>query len=263
MSMQVKILEKTPRLLKLQLQPQAIFYWLFGGLFIAGGILLIVTFGKFTTFTCNRIISNSASCKLISKSLLKSQTQSWSLSEVKETKLDTSITNEWGSYPLLLLTNNGVFTIDLINADRTQKENYAIQINNFLKNSQATTVNIHEDSRLWTYPLGLLLIAGGAVCIVYMQMNGKIVCILDKTLGKATINREGWFSKDVTEVKLREILGINMEAANVESATSYYVTFNLENRDDIYLTSGPMFTANSGTQTIEVIASFLQLEIND
>ncbi|WP_066381615.1 hypothetical protein [Anabaena sp. CA = ATCC 33047] len=260
--MQVRILEKTPTFLKLQFKPQAIFYWLFGGIFAAGGIFFIATLGKVTTFTCNRIENQPASCQLISNSFLKSQTHTWNLLEIKGAKLDTSTTDEWGSYPFLLLTNQGSFPINLINADRTKKETYATQINDFLKNSPATTLTIQEDSRFWTYPLGLLLIAAGGGCIIYMQMNAKIVCSFDKVLGKATINRQGWFSQAVTEVKLKEILGINIDAATVGRGTNYYVLLNLDNEEQIYLASGPMFTAKSAAQTVEAIASFLKLQTN-
>ncbi|WP_392479358.1 hypothetical protein [Nostoc sp. C110] len=259
--MKLKILEQTSTLLKLQLKPAAILYWFFGGLFVAGGILLITTLAKTTTFTCNRVEPTQESCQLITKSILKSQVKTWNLKEVIGAKLDTS-TTAGNSYPLVLVTSNGSIPIDLVNANSTQKESKAAQINAYLKNSREAKLAIHEDSRLWTYPLGLFLIASGAVCIIYMLMNGTIICIFDKTLDKATIKREGWFGKEVVEAKLSEISGLNMDAVAIDtvtgtSSTSYNIVLNLVSDKNIYLAAGPMFTAKSAEQTLNAIANFL------
>ncbi|NEU80935.1 hypothetical protein [Nostoc sp. UIC 10630] len=259
--MKLKILEQTSTLLKLQLKPAAILYWFFGGFFIAGGVLLITTLAKTTTFTCNRVEPTQESCQLITKSILKSQVKTWNLKEVIGAKLDTS-TTAGNSYPLVLVTSNGSIPIDLVNANSTQKESKAAQINAYLKNSREAKLAIHEDSRLWTYPLGLFLIASGAVCIIYMLMNGTIICIFDKTLDKATIKREGWFGKEVVEAKLSEISGLNMDAVAIDtvtgtSSTSYNIVLNLVSDKNIYLAAGPMFTAKSAEQTLNAIASFL------
>lgn len=263
--MRLKILEQTPTLLKLQLKPAAILYWFFGGLFVAGGVLLITTLAKTTTFTCNRVEPTQESCQLITKSILKSQVKNWKLKEVLSAKLDTSTTDSGNSYPLVLLTSDGSIPIDLVNADSTQKESKARQINAFLKNTREPKLTIHEDSRLWTYPLGLFLIASGAVCIIYMLMNNIIICIFDKTLDKATIKREGWFSKEVVEAKLSEISGLNMDAVAINTVTgtsssSYNIVLNLVSDKNIYLAAGPMFTAKSAEQTLDAIATFLKLD---
>ncbi|MEH1842486.1 MAG: hypothetical protein V7L20_28085 [Nostoc sp.] len=262
--MRLKILEQTPTLLKLRLKPAAILYWLFGGLFVAGGVLLITTLAKTTTFTCNRVEPTQENCQLITNSILNSQVKNWNLKEVLGAKVDTSKT-AGNSYPLVLLTRNGSVIIDLVNADSTHKESNARQINAFLKNSRESKLIIHEDSRLWTYPLGLFLIASGAVCIIYMLMNNIIICIFDKTLDKATIKREGWFGKEVIEAKLSEISGLNMNAVAIDtvtgtSSTIYNIVLNLASKKNIYLAAGPMFTAKSAEQTIEAIASFLKLD---
>ena len=259
--MRLKILEQTPTLLKLQLKPAAILYWLFSGLFVAGGILLITTLTKTTTFTCNRVEPTQENCQLITNSILKSQIKTWNLKEVLAAKLDTS-TTAGNSYPLLLLTRDGSIPIDLVNADSTHKESKAKQINAFLKNSQEPKLTIHEDTRLWTYPLGFLLIASGAVCIIYLLMNNIIICVFDKTLDKATIERKGWLGQEVIETKLSEISGLNMDAVAIDtvtgtSSTSYNIVLNLVYDKSIYLAAGPMFTAKSAEQTIKAIASFL------
>ncbi|MEH2167290.1 MAG: hypothetical protein V7K41_11565 [Nostoc sp.] len=260
--MRLKILEQTPTLLKLQLKPAAILYWLFGGLFVVGGVLLITTLAKTTTFTCNRVESTQASCQLITKSILKSQVKTWNLKDVLGAKLDTS-TTAGNSYPLLLITRDGSIPIDLVNADSTHKESKARQINAFLKNSQEPKLIIHEDTRFWTYPLGFFLIASGAVCIIYLLMNNIIICIFDKTLDKATIERKGWLGQEVIEAKLSEISGLNMDAVAIDTVTgtssnSYNIVLNLVSDKNIYLAAGPMFTAKSAEQTIEAIASFLK-----
>ncbi|MEH2104953.1 hypothetical protein [Nostoc sp.] len=262
--MRLKILEQTPTLLKLRLKPAVILYWLFGGLFVAGGVLLIATLAKTTTFTCNRVEPTQESCQLITKSIVKSQFKTWNLKEVLGAKLDTS-TTAGNSYPLVLLTSDGSVPIDLVNADSTHKESKARQINAFLKNSREPKLTIHEDSRLWTYPLGLFLIASGAVCIIYMLMNSIIICIFDKTLDKATIKRKGWLGQEVIEAKLSEISGLNMDAVTIDtvtgtSSTSYNIVLNLVSEKNIYLAAGPMFTATSAEQTIDAIASFLKLD---
>lgn len=227
--------------------------------------MLITTLAKTTTFTCNRFEPTQQSCQLITKSILKSQVKNWKLKEVLSAKLDTSTTGAGNSYPLLLLTRDGSISIDLVNANSTQKKSKAAQINAFLKNSQKAKLTIYEDSRLWTYPLGLFLIASGAVCIIYMLMNNIIICIFDKTLDKATIKREGWFSKKVVEAKLSEISGLNMDAVAIDTvtgtnSTSYNIVLNSVSDKNIYLAAGPMFTAKSAEQTVDAIATFLKLD---
>ena len=262
--MRLKILEQTPTLLKLQLKPAAILYWLFGGLFVAGGVLLITTLAKTTTFTCNRVKPTQESCQLITKSILKSQVKTWNLKEVLGAKLDTSKT-AGNSYPLVLVTIDGPITINLVNADSTHKESKAAQINTFLRNSREPKLTIHEDTRLWTYPLGLFLIASSAVYIIYLLMNNIIICIFDKTLDKVTIERKGWLGQKVIEAKLSQISGLNMDTGAIgtltgTSSSSYNIVLNLVSDKNIYLAAGPMFTAKSAEQTIEVIASFLKLD---
>ncbi|BAT54426.1 hypothetical protein NOS3756_33950 [Nostoc sp. NIES-3756] len=158
------------------------------------------------------------------------------------------------------MTKNGSFNIDFINADADQKEAYAKKINAFLQDSQATKFNIGEDSRLWAYPLGIVLIAGGAICVVYVLMNGQIVCTFDKTLGKVIVKRDSWVGDSVIEAKLREILGVDIDVVRVNRSNSYNVVIKLESEEEIYLSAGPMFTADSAEKTFEAIANFLQLE---
>jgi hypothetical protein len=257
--MKLRILEQTPNLLKLQLQPQAMLYWLFSSIFAAGGLLLITAMGKTTNFTCN-LVDSDQTCQLVTQTILKSEVQSWNIRDIKEAKLDKTTTDDWGSYPLKILTKDGSFTVDFINADAVQKEAYAKQINAFLQDSQATKFNIREDSRLWAYPLGMVLIACGAICVVYVLINGQIVCTFDKTLGKMFIKRNSWFGDSVIEAKLREILGVDIDAVGVNRSTSYNIVIKLESEEEIYLSAGPMFTADSAEKTFEAIAHFLQLE---
>ncbi|WP_143845416.1 hypothetical protein [Nostoc sp. T09] len=191
---------------------------------------------------------------------MKSQSKSWDIQDLQGAKLDTKTTDAWGSYPLLLLTKSGSFSIDLINADSTQKKRLAAQITTIIQGSQVSQLSIHEDSRLWTYPLGLFLILSGFVCIIYIAINGTIICILDKKLNKVTIERQGVFSKDVMEAKLSEIVGLDIDTFTVDSSSSYNIVFRLDSENDIYLANGPMFTAQSADQTFEAIANFLNLE---
>ncbi|WP_104906079.1 hypothetical protein [Nostoc sp. 'Lobaria pulmonaria (5183) cyanobiont'] len=79
-------------------------------------------------------------------------------------------------------------------------------------------------------------------------MNNIIICIFDKTLDKATIERKGWLGQKVIEAKLSEISGLNMDAVAIDTVTgtsssSYNIVLNLVSDKNIYLAAGPMFTA--------------------
>ncbi|BAY08876.1 hypothetical protein [Calothrix sp. NIES-2098] len=80
--MRFKILEQTPTLLKMSLKPRGLLYWLFGGIFIASGIVLVTSLGRATSLTCNRSTPTQGSCELVTKSLLNSQVKSWDIHEL-------------------------------------------------------------------------------------------------------------------------------------------------------------------------------------
>lgn len=257
--MRFNIEQQTPNILKMSLKPDSIWYWLFGSIFIAGGVFLISSLGKATTFSCNRLNSTQGSCQLSTNALLKSQVKNWHIQDVQGAKLDTDDTDSWSTYPLVLLTKSGAVIIDLVNADSTQKEAKAAEINRIIQNNQAGKVTIKEDSRLWTYPLGLLLIGSGAICIIYALINGKIICVLDKHLNQITIERQGFFGKGIEAAKLSDIVEINVDAFTVDSASSYNVVLYLAAENKLYLANGHMFTAKSAEQTVNAIANFLNL----
>ncbi|MEH2066968.1 MAG: hypothetical protein V7K47_02150 [Nostoc sp.] len=257
--MKFHITEQTPKLLKLQLEPQAIFYWLFGGIFIIGGVFLIAALGKATTFSCSRIGGEANSCQLTTKNLLSTQTQSWDFQKIIKAKLDTTTTDAWGNYPFVLQTTQGSVLINLLNADSTQKKAKAVQINTFLKTPQEQKLTIGEDSRLWTYPLGLFMIAGGAVCIASILRQKKIICIVDKTIGKITIERQSWLGNKIAEAKLSEILAIELNLFEFDNISSYNIRLILANNHYIDLATASIFTATTANQIKETLTSFINL----
>jgi hypothetical protein len=257
--MKLHIIEQTPKFLKLQLKSQPIFYWLFGGILTIGGVFLIVALGKTTTFNCSRIEGKPNSCRLITKNLFGTQIQSWRLQEIIKAKLDTTTTDVWGSYPFVLQTTHGSVLINLLNADSTQKESFATQINTFLQTPQEQKLMIGEDSRFWTYPLGLLMIAGGAICINSILRQRKIICIVDKTVGKIIIERQSLLGNKIIEAKLSEIRSIELSSFELDSVSSYNVRFILDSTRYIDLATVSMFTAQTANQIIETIASFINL----
>jgi hypothetical protein len=259
--MKLSITEQTPKLLKLQLKPQAFFYWLFGGLFAGAGIFMIVIMGKVTTFSCSRITPEPNSCQLTIKSLSDTKIQSWNIQEIQQAKADTSTVDKWNSYPLVVQTTRGSVTINLVNADFTDKEAKAAQINTFLKIPQEKKLIIAEDSRLWTYPFGLFLITSGAACIIYMMMNTSIICVVDKSVGKITINRKSWLGNTVLEAKLVDVVGIKLHTFQVNNAQSYNVSLKLKYGKHIYIAAGAMFTDESAAKIIENIASFANISV--
>jgi hypothetical protein len=259
--MKFSITEQTPKLLKLQLKPQAFFYWLFGGLFAGAGIFIMLMTGKALNFSCSRIAPEPNSCQLTIKSLLGTKVQSWNIQEVQKAKADTTTVNAWNSYPLIIQTNRGSVELELVNADFTDKEAKAAQINTFLNTPQEKKLTIAEDSRLWTYPFGLLLIASGAVIIIYMMRNTSIICVVDKNVGKITINRQSWFGNTVLEAKLADVVGIKLHTFQVNHTQSYNVSLKLKSGKHIYIATGAMFTDESATKIIENIASFANISV--
>ncbi|WP_138498404.1 hypothetical protein [Nostoc sp. PA-18-2419] len=257
--MKFHITEQTPKLLKLQLKPQATFYWLFGGIFIIGGVFLIAALGKATSFSCSRVGEEANICQLTTKNLLTTQTQSWHFQEIVEAKLDTTTTDAWGSYPFVLQTTHGSVLINLLNADSTKKEAKAAQINTFLKIPQEQNLTIGEDSRLWTYPLGLLMIAVGAVCIASILRNKKIICVVDKTVGKITIERQSWLGNQILEAKLSEIVTIELNSFEFDNILSYNIRLILADNHHIDLATASIFTATTANQIKETLTSFINL----
>jgi hypothetical protein len=146
--MKFSITEQTPKLLKLQLKPQVFFYWLFGGLFASAGIFIMLMVGKAITFSCSRITLESNSCQLTTKSFLGRQVQSWNIQEIQKAKADTTTVDRWYSYPLIIQTTRGSVMVDLVNANFTEKEARAAQINTFLNTQQKAKLLIAEDNRL-------------------------------------------------------------------------------------------------------------------
>jgi hypothetical protein len=259
--MKFSITEQTPKLLKLQLKPQAFFYWLFGGLFASAGIFMMLSMGKAITFSCSRIAPESNSCQLTTKSLLGTKVQSWNIQEIQKAKADTTTVNAANSHPLIIQTNRGSVELDFLNADFADKEAKAAQINTFLNTPQESKLVIAEDMRLLGYAFGLFLIAGGAIGIVYQMMNMNIICIVDKNVGKITIDRKSWLGNEVLEAKLMDVVEIKLHTFQLNNTQSYNVSLKLRSGKSIYIATGSMFTYESATKTIENIASFANISV--
>lgn len=149
-----------------QLSPQdnVLFMRLAGGVFLGLGLLLMSS-GKLTTLSCNRLNSTTSSCQLVSSGLLGPLVKETRLIELRGAKVeDNPVDND--AYRVILLTEKGkvLFTSSDSGNDEYAKAT-ASNINSFVQEVEKNSLIIHHDERALYLPMGSLIVTFGLLSL--------------------------------------------------------------------------------------------------
>ena len=154
------------RQLQVSLLNDTLFFHIAGGVFVTLGLVLISS-GKLTTLTCNRVELTQGNCQLVSSGLLGSQVKETLLSELQGAKTEDNPMDEDASR-VVLLTSNG--EVRLTNSTGWKiAEAAASEINAFVKQAEKTSLTIQQDERGLYFSMGGFIIVAGLLSIGFSR----------------------------------------------------------------------------------------------
>lgn len=154
------------RQLQVSLLNDTLFFHIAGGVFVTLGLGLISS-GKLTTLTCNRVELTQGKCQLVSSGLLGSQVKETHLSELQGAKTEDNPMDEDASR-VVLLTSKG--EVRFTNSTGWQiAEAAASEINAFVQKAEKTSLSIEQDERGLYFSMGGLVLAAGLLTIGFSR----------------------------------------------------------------------------------------------
>jgi hypothetical protein len=181
------------------------FTWIFGTIFIASGLAIIIFFGTVTIFVCQRDGEDSNVCNYEEIGLLGSQTKKIPLEQVKEAKVGIYTDDDNSkTYRVEILTDLETLPFpSYYSSDYESKKTFSDQINTFITNPEVNEISITNDERFFYYIFGGIFIGLGLMVVFVF---GKFVtCRFDKIIGTMTLSRRGLFGTKVIKHYLSEI----------------------------------------------------------
>ncbi len=258
----MKILEYTSTKLTIQQNAPAR-HWIIGMIFILVGLVAIAGPEQLTTFKCDRLNMNQGSCELVHSSLIASDVKTFSLESIQEAKIEINPNSqEQASRLILVIKTEQIPIISEYSSNIEYQTNAMQKINNFLRTSTQPSLEIVEDSRIFSYVFGSLFIIAGLVGSGLMTQ--QCTCNFDKTVGAVTLTKKGLLWKRSQKRTTSEIFGLHVETNKKQSDKKKY-------RLSLVLTSGQKLNlgqqyelSRSETQNlIDCITTFLNVGVTN
>ncbi len=137
--------------------------FMMGGIFILAGVILVLAFGKISTFSCNRI--QLTNCKLVKSGLLGSKSQEIPLNTLKGAQVERG--RSIGTYRVVILTSSSEVPLtSYYSSDRLAYESIASQVNDFVKNPKIISLAEKHDDQFWGFLFGGIFIAAGVLILL-------------------------------------------------------------------------------------------------
>jgi len=144
---------------------------IFGGLFVAAGIMAIAMFDWSSTLTCDRSPQSPGSCQLVRRNGLGSREQTLPLSRLQGARVETKqvelssdrLRRTTPMYRVVLLATDSaeIPLTAYYTGDRASKEGMVFLISTFLEDSAQTSLTIRQSDRQRVFLVGGLLIVLG------------------------------------------------------------------------------------------------------
>ncbi len=265
----MKILEKTPNKLVCQSERNiginvVLLIWGLG----FGGIprlimLIALTLSGVETLTCKRIEPTKVNCELTQSTYMGlKKERSISLSKVMGAKVNEKTDSEGDTfYEVVISTQKGEVLLSHNNP------NDALKINNFVKDSNPTDLQINYDNR-WNVT-GMLLFASLFVVIGFASIGSSIydmtvveTYIFDKALYKLIQQRRSCLGTKVKEYMFREIVDVRVEETTDSDGdiSGYRVSLLLTgSKCLIFRASFPETNKEDSQELANTIANFLKI----
>lgn len=160
-------------------QDNVLFMPVAGGIFVGLGLLLISS-GKLTTLTCNRVGSTLDQCQLVSSGILGSLMQETRHIELQGAKVEANPMDDDASR-VILLTKSGeiLFTSSTIDND-IKSIATASDINDFVKQVKKASLTIHNDERWHYVQMGGFIISFGLLTWVFSALSRHNLGVSEK-----------------------------------------------------------------------------------
>ncbi|MEA5514120.1 hypothetical protein [Nodularia sp. UHCC 0506] len=254
----MKVIQESSSQMTLRLRPWIV--WILGAVFTNIGLSGIVLWPQVHTFICRRETTAPSTCQISSTGLFWSDQQVVSLKDIEGTKIQTFRgSKDKLTYRLLLLTNKGeVSPISTDISDQIRVKNWGEKIDIFLKDTQQENLFIEYDHRLFDYLFAGIFASGGLVAL----LSGKVVvCKIDKTLGKLTLEKYGLLGNSQAEYSISQIRGVTLQKSrNSKGGTTYRVALFMHSGEYIPFTGYYSSGFRHHQQTADHISEFIDLE---
>ena len=151
-------------------QENVLFMRLAGGIFVGLGLLLMSS-GKLTTLTCNRVESTTGRCQLVSSGVLGSLLKESRQIELQGAKVENNPLDDDASR-VILLTKSGEILFPSSTIDNhTESLETASLINAFINQVEKASLTVHYDGRGRYLPMGGLIITFGLFTWAFSWIN--------------------------------------------------------------------------------------------
>lgn len=258
----MKILEYTSTKLTIQQNAPAR-HWIIGVIFILVGGVAIAGPEQLTTFKCDRLNMKQGSCELVHSSLITSDVKTFSLESIQEAKIENNPNYQDQASRLILVTKTE--QIPIISEYRFNFEhqtNAMQQINSFLSTSTQPSLEIVEDSRIFSYVFGSLFIIAGLIGSGLMTQ--QCTCNFDKTVGAVTLTKKGLFWQRSQKRTTSEIFGLHVENNNKQSdKKKYRLSLVLTSGQKLNLGQQYELTRSETQKLIDCITTFLNVGVTN
>ena len=248
----LKIQENTRRRLKFSVTPIGL--WIFGSVFAANGLLVIVFLTENTILSCDRQAQPEPSCEIKRIGILSSETKSFPIDKIIQADIEFSSSSDGGeTYRNVLIVDKSALIktteqsiqpgrplqIPLSSAYSSGYESHvdtANQINGFLEDSNQNDFQVQISSAWLIIIFGGIFFLVGSLIIVFSPV---IVCSMDRFGNQLIFERRKLWGKSTRELALSEVLGSRIDVSrSSRGSDTMRVGIELENRDVLWFGVG-------------------------
>ena len=251
--MRIAVRRNNPERLDLLFRPVlAPAYWGAGVLFAVLGFVVIWLLARSLSLDCDR---PRKTCEVTEWHVLRRVREDIPVRAVRGARVVTWTRGVSAGMTLVVETDVGDRPLRLVKSNGIAKESMAWDIWHFATDTTVARLQIADDARPAGWLLGLVLIAGGVVCVLALE---RVNLSIDRAAGKVVIVRRRWFDSGVTTLALDEVKDAELKEFHVRQASSYAVVLRLAEGREEALTRLPLFTRSSANHAVGLIGSWLE-----
>lgn len=254
--MRVTVRTNTARRLDLRLRPVSTWvYWLVGVGFIAAGAWAGLTLGRVTGLHCERAADQPGRCILSLSSGVTVSRRAVPAEEILGARTEVRRNLFSASTVVVVRLKDGDVDLPFAGADGVAKDSLVARIGSFVSDNTQTALDMHEDMRLVGWLLGLLVAAGGVICILAVE---RVRLVLDRDAGTVRLLRKRMMGIKRSEFELSRLSRVEKSEFTFRQTRSWAVTLILDQEDEVALTHTPLFTHASADQVASLITAWMQ-----
>ncbi|CAN1210966.1 hypothetical protein TUMEXPCC7403_12255 [Tumidithrix helvetica PCC 7403] len=201
----MKLIKRTANILTMRHLPWGA--WLFGGLIVCLGIILL-TKAELITISCTRDLQQptQGQCTLTKSNWLgQVQSQrSWQLQQITGASFFPVGSSKGRKiYEIYLTTAQEQVPSSISSANESQLQSQVVQIQTFLKNALQPQLTLQEDDRFSYYFMGMVMVT--IAVGINILFGGISTLSLNKITKKLTLKKQGGLGTHIFECDLNQI----------------------------------------------------------